>query len=89
MHNFHLVQLNSRTVLIFSIGAVVIKTLSTITGLVIYAKYSDCDVLSTKRIAKYDQLLPYYVTDVAGHVPGLPGLFFAGIISVIYRNLTL
>ncbi|KAF2901935.1 hypothetical protein ILUMI_04248 [Ignelater luminosus] len=77
-----------QTVLIFCIGVVIIKTLSTITGLIIYAKYSDCDLLLTKQISKHDQLLPYYVMDVAGHIPGLPGLFIAGIFSAGLSTLS-
>ncbi|KAF2901937.1 hypothetical protein ILUMI_04250 [Ignelater luminosus] len=77
-----------QTVLIFCIGTVIVKTLSTITGLIIYAKYSDCDLVLTKQISKHDQILPYYVMDVAGHIPGLPGLFIAGIFGAGLSTLS-
>jgi len=32
-------------------------------------------------VARSDKILPYYVLDVAGNVPGLPGLFLAGLVS--------
>ena len=32
-------------------------------------------------VARSDKILPYYVLDVAANVPGLPGLFLAGLVS--------
>jgi len=32
-------------------------------------------------VASNDKILPYYVLDVAADVPGLPGLFLAGLVS--------
>lgn len=32
-------------------------------------------------VARSDQILPYYVLDVAANAPGLPGLFLAGLVS--------
>lgn len=64
------------------------KSLSVFTGLIIFAKYSQCDPMLTKQIEKKDQLLPYYVLDVAGHIPGLSGLFIAGIFSAALSTLS-
>lgn len=50
-----------------------------------YAKYFDCDPLTTGQIKKFDQILPYYVMDVANKIPGLGGLFIAGIFSTALR----
>ncbi|KAF2901938.1 hypothetical protein ILUMI_04251 [Ignelater luminosus] len=77
-----------QAVLIFCIGIVIVKTVSTITGLIIYAKYADCDLVLTNQISKHDQILPYYVMDVAGHIPGLPGLFIAGVFSAGLSTLS-
>lgn len=60
---------------------VVIKWVSVFTGLIMYARYYKCDPISTKVISRSDQLLPYYVLDVAANIPGLPGLFLAGLVS--------
>jgi len=38
-----------------------------------------------QTIIRADQLLPYYVMDVAGSVPGLPGLFIAGVFCAALR----
>lgn len=62
-------------------GIVAFKTLSCFTGLLMYTKYQFCDPFTSGVIKKYDQLLPHYVMDVAGHLSGLPGLFIAGVFS--------
>lgn len=50
-------------------------------GLVMYARYYDCDPIMTKKVTATDQLLPLYVMDVLGNIRGLPGLFVSGIFS--------
>lgn len=32
-----------------------------------------------------DNLVPHFVLDVAGHLPGLPGVFIAGVFSAALR----
>ncbi|XP_017772837.1 PREDICTED: sodium-coupled monocarboxylate transporter 2-like [Nicrophorus vespilloides] len=67
--------------IIFTIGIGIIVYGSVYIGLLIYTQYHDCDPLKTKTIRVPDQLLPYYVLDVVAKVPGLPGLFIAGVFS--------
>ncbi|CAB3384428.1 Hypothetical predicted protein [Cloeon dipterum] len=50
-------------------------------GLAIYSRYFDCDPLSAKQITSNDQLLPYFVVDTLSYLPGISGLFVAGIFS--------
>lgn len=48
-------------------------------GLIMYSKYATCDPFTTGAVERTDQLLPYFIMDVASNIPGLPGLFIAGI----------
>ncbi|XP_042242196.1 sodium-dependent multivitamin transporter-like, partial [Homarus americanus] len=61
--------------------------LLTLTGLVLFATYEDCDPLKAGLIHSKDQILPYYVMDRFSSVPGLAGLFisciFSGALSTI------
>lgn len=66
---------------IFGLGHIGFKLFSTFTGLLMYAHYETCDPISNGVVKKLDQIVPYYVMDVAGHIPGLPGLFIAGIFA--------
>ncbi|KAJ9575563.1 hypothetical protein L9F63_007571, partial [Diploptera punctata] len=70
------------------VGIVLIKFITCITGLLIYAAYHKCDPIDTKVIKRPDQLATYYVMDIAGHIPGLPGLFVAGIFSAALSSMS-
>ncbi|XP_012261194.2 putative sodium-dependent multivitamin transporter [Athalia rosae] len=50
-------------------------------GLSIYSKYYKCDPILEGRISSTDMLMPLYVMDTMSSIPGLPGLFVAGIFS--------
>ncbi|XP_018799916.1 PREDICTED: putative sodium-dependent multivitamin transporter [Bactrocera latifrons] len=48
-------------------------------GLCMYYYYKDCDPLLQGRISSRDQLMPLFVVDTMSDIPGLSGLFVAGI----------
>ena len=50
-------------------------------GLVMYAYFRGCDPVKSQQIGSGDQLLPLFVMRTMSDVPGLPGLFVAGILS--------
>ncbi|GIX67593.1 sodium-coupled monocarboxylate transporter 2 [Caerostris darwini] len=55
--------------------------MTSMSGLVIYAYYWECDPIGTKLIQSPDQLFPRFVMETLGVFPGIPGLFVAGIFS--------
>ncbi|KAG8229116.1 hypothetical protein J437_LFUL009585 [Ladona fulva] len=75
-------------IFIFSIGVLFITVISLYAGLLIYASYHDCDLISSKVVRASDQLLPYFVMDVASSIPGLPGLFMAGVFSAALSSMS-
>lgn len=72
----------------FTLGKVLIKACCCFLGLVVYARYQSCDPFTMGDIQKMDQILPYFVLDVAGKIPGLPGLFIAGIFAAALSTLS-
>ncbi|XP_026667942.1 sodium-coupled monocarboxylate transporter 1-like isoform X2 [Ceratina calcarata] len=76
------------TVAIMAIGIITIVSLSCYTGLVIFATFHDCDPITTKQIGKPDQLLPFFVMQMAESIPGLPGLFVAGVFSAALSTMS-
>lgn len=83
--NFFLFFLFDRALWLFVLGTSGIIILCCYSGLVIYASYHDCDPLTTKLAKAKDQLLPLFVMKVFENLPGLPGLFVAGIFSASLR----
>ncbi|XP_065361418.1 sodium-coupled monocarboxylate transporter 1 isoform X3 [Calliphora vicina] len=57
-------------------------------GLLTYATYYDCDPLSTKLAQADDQLPTILVMRILGSIPGLPGLFVAGVFSAALSSLS-
>ncbi|KAM7307304.1 sodium-coupled monocarboxylate transporter 2 [Ixodes scapularis] len=62
-------------------GVSITLLLSVITGLVLFAVYSDCDPRLTGDIKKADQLMPYIVQDLLRDYPGLSGTLVASVFS--------
>ncbi|KAK3091104.1 hypothetical protein FSP39_017149 [Pinctada imbricata] len=72
-------------------GLCVILYVCCLIGIVLYAFYETCDPKGFNLIDASDQLLPLFVMDVLGHVPGIPGLFvsciFSGALSTLSSGL--
>uniref|UniRef100_A0A182W0T7 Sodium/solute symporter n=1 Tax=Anopheles minimus TaxID=112268 RepID=A0A182W0T7_9DIPT len=73
---------HARTALwIFCVGFIIIMTLNCFTGIVIFAKYFDCDPIKVGLVQKADKLLPFFVQDVVGNLKGMPGVFISCVFS--------
>ncbi|XP_047368468.1 sodium-coupled monocarboxylate transporter 2-like isoform X2 [Vespa velutina] len=77
-----------KTIMIMAIGIVTIVSLCCYTGIVIFAAFYECDPVTTKKIRKPDQLLPYFVMEIARSIPGLPGLFVSGVFSAALSTMS-
>lgn len=51
------------------------------TGLMMFAKYKDCDPLKSGQIEESDQLVPFYVIQSFHHIVAFVGIFVAGIFA--------
>lgn len=69
------IEVAKKSVWIFAFGLGALKLGAILLGLIIYAKYENCDPVLSKQISKRDQIVPLFVMDVASRFPGLPGLF--------------
>lgn len=73
---------------IYVIGVTIMIFLSVCNGLLLYATYHDCDPLTTKLAKAKDQLMPLLVMEILKDMPGLPGLFIAGVFSAALSSLS-
>lgn len=60
---------------------IVLIAITCLSGMLVYDKYAMCDPISIAKVKSPDQLFPLYVMDSLSSVPGLPGLFVAGVFS--------
>lgn len=72
----------------FGIGHLVIKVLSVYNGMMVYSSFESCDPVSEGKVAKPDQIFPYFVMNVSKKIPGLPGLFVAGVFSAALSSMS-
>ncbi|XP_059468278.1 sodium-coupled monocarboxylate transporter 2-like [Neocloeon triangulifer] len=77
-----------RALISLAVGTVIFVIFSVYSGLVIYAKYHECDPVHTQAIRKVDQILPFTVMDFSNTIPGFPGLFIAGVFSAALSSMS-
>ncbi|XP_067292593.1 sodium-coupled monocarboxylate transporter 2 [Pseudorasbora parva] len=72
-------------------GLWIILFCAVISGLMMFAFYSHCDPWSAGLVSAPDQLMPYFVMEILGAFPGLPGLFvacaFSGTLSTVAASI--
>ena len=72
--------------ILFSIPLnVLTMVLIVFTGISIFAVYANCDPVRTGEIRLQDAVVPYFVTQQLGSIPGMLGLFISCIFSAVLR----
>ncbi|KAL7036977.1 hypothetical protein ACKWTF_009024 [Chironomus riparius] len=69
-------------------GIFILNLMCYYNGLLLYASYHDCDPLTTKLAKAKDQIMPLYVMRILKNLPGLSGLFIAGVFSASLSSLS-
>lgn len=77
-----------KSVFIFVFGLILIKGCSCLVGIIMYAHYENCDPVASGQIPKVDQIVPFFVSEVATKIPGLSGVFMAGIFSAALSSMS-
>ena len=74
--------------IMYVVGVTVMICLCVYNGLLLVAMYHDCDPLTTKLAKAKDQMMPLLVMEILKDLPGLPGLFIAGVFSAALSSLS-
>ncbi len=69
-------------------GLLLITGMCCFSGLIIYAKYHNCDPLYTKDITTPNQYLSYYVLENFSMIPGMIGVYLGGIFCSSLSSLS-
>ncbi|XP_072045269.1 sodium-coupled monocarboxylate transporter 1-like isoform X2 [Amphiura filiformis] len=77
-----------KALLLAIIGMLVVVCCACLAGIVMYANYKDCDPVNAGYIKFSDQLIPYFVMDIFGHMPGLPGLLVSAVFSAALSTVS-
>ncbi|XP_071115367.1 sodium-coupled monocarboxylate transporter 2-like [Haliotis cracherodii] len=70
------------------LGLAVVVSLCCMIGVLLFAFYEGCDPLQLNLIGGTDELVPLFVMDILGHLPGLPGIFLSCIFSGCLSTLS-
>lgn len=69
-------------------GMVVVSTLYCFLGLMLYAVYWNCDPMKSRQIQQADQIFPLFAIHATKSLPGIPGLFVAGVYSASLSTIS-
>eukprot|EP00057_Strongylocentrotus_purpuratus_P008362 XP_011662836.1 PREDICTED: sodium-coupled monocarboxylate transporter 1 [Strongylocentrotus purpuratus] len=75
-------------IFIATIGMIVVQVLPHIVGVVMYANYAGCDPKLHGAVASHDQMMPYFIMDLFGSMPGLPGLLTSAVFSAALSTIS-
>ncbi|XP_045134455.1 sodium-coupled monocarboxylate transporter 1-like [Portunus trituberculatus] len=81
-------RISKRLVWFFLVGLWCLWSLFFFSGLVAYATYNTCDPLTSGKINKPDQIIPFLITDKLGYIPGLSGVFVAAVYGGVLSTVS-
>ncbi|XP_017026819.1 sodium-coupled monocarboxylate transporter 2 isoform X1 [Drosophila kikkawai] len=70
------------------IGFMIVLLMCVYIGMLAFAEFYHCDPITTGLARAKDQVIPLYVVKSVGHIPGLVGLFVAGVFSAALSSLS-
>ncbi|KAL7630667.1 UNVERIFIED_CONTAM: hypothetical protein RMT77_019125 [Armadillidium vulgare] len=80
---------HSKIVLRYNIyGMILIYFLIFTGGLVAYVTYMGCDPMALGLIKKKEEIMPFFILDKLGFIPGLPGIFVATLVGGAMSSLS-
>ncbi|XP_035685240.1 sodium-coupled monocarboxylate transporter 1-like [Branchiostoma floridae] len=70
------------------LGLIMFIFFAVLSGMVMYARYFNCDPKTMGYIQNSDQMMPYFVMDILSQFPGMPGLFTSCVFSAALSTMS-
>ncbi|TDG42421.1 hypothetical protein AWZ03_011142 [Drosophila navojoa] len=76
------------SLIIAGFGIVIIMSMMSFTGIIMFARYSGCDPMLAGLVSKPDKMMPFFIQDIMGKLPGMPGIFISCVFSAALSTLS-
>ncbi|EDW16658.1 uncharacterized protein Dmoj_GI10654 [Drosophila mojavensis] len=77
-----------KSLVVAGFGFMTIMTLTYFTGIIMFARYFGCDPMLAGLVSKPDKMMPFFIQDIMGKLPGMPGLFISCVFSASLSSLS-
>ncbi|XP_017052606.1 sodium-coupled monocarboxylate transporter 1 isoform X1 [Drosophila ficusphila] len=81
-------QAVKKALILSLVGLLMVMLMCVYIGMLAFAEFYHCDPITTGLARAKDQVIPLYVVKNIGHIPGLVGLFVAGVFSAALSSLS-
>ncbi|KAM8706332.1 hypothetical protein ACLKA7_010586 [Drosophila subpalustris] len=77
-----------KSLLVAGVGFLIIMFFNAFAGIIMFARYYGCDPMLAGLVSKPDKLMPFFIQDIMGSLPGMPGLFVSCVFSASLSSLS-
>ncbi|KAL7728675.1 hypothetical protein ACLKA6_004056 [Drosophila palustris] len=77
-----------KSLLVAGVGFLIIMFFNAFAGIIMFARYYGCDPMLAGLVSKPDKLMPFFIQDIMGSLPGMPGLFISCVFSASLSSLS-
>ncbi|TDG43088.1 hypothetical protein AWZ03_010504 [Drosophila navojoa] len=77
-----------KSLVVAGFGFIIIMSLTCFTGIIMFAHFFGCDPMLAGLVSKPDKMMPFFIQDIMGNLPGMPGLFISCVFSASLSSLS-
>ncbi|XP_030243796.1 sodium-coupled monocarboxylate transporter 1-like, partial [Drosophila navojoa] len=77
-----------KSLVVAGFGFMIIMSITCFTGIIMFAHYFGCDPMLAGLVSKPDKMMPFFIQDIMGNLPGMPGLFISCVFSASLSSLS-
>ncbi|XP_030573592.1 sodium-coupled monocarboxylate transporter 2-like [Drosophila novamexicana] len=77
-----------KSLVVAGFGFLIIMFFTSFAGIIMFAHYYGCDPMLAGLVSKPDKMMPFFIQDIMGNLPGMPGLFISCVFSASLSSLS-